>query len=138
MRKALLIVSSVALLGLVLAPLASAQTWDDKSYLTFSGPVSIPGVTLPAGTYLFRFPSRQTAWSVVQVLSQDRKIVYAMVMTIPTTRFETSHDPEVTFKETRADAPLAIQALFQPHRSTGYEFLYPKASANPVGSVAMN
>lgn len=33
-------------------------------FLTFSGPVAVPGVSLPAGTYLFRFPSETAirAW----------------------------------------------------------------------------
>lgn len=136
MRKLFLILGSVALVGFVFVSSANAQlvsTWDDKSYLTFSGAVSLPGVTLPAGTYLFRFPSRQTARSVIQVLSGDRKIVYAMMQTIPTTRFGTSHEPEVTFMEARTGEPPAIRALFQPHRRTGYEFMYP---SEPAGTGA--
>jgi len=37
----------------VLASSAFAQTIDKKVYFTFSGPVEIPGATLPAGKYLF-------------------------------------------------------------------------------------
>ena len=61
-----------------------------------------------------------------------------MVLTIPTVRFETSHNPEVTFKEIRSDAPPAIHALFLPHRVIGWEFIHPKASAGPVGTAALN
>ena len=38
---------------LLAAPLA-AQPADRLTYVTFSGPVSVPGTTLPAGTYAFR------------------------------------------------------------------------------------
>lgn len=136
MRKPFLTLSAVALLGLAFVPSANAQlisTWDDRSYLTFSGPVSLPGVTLQAGRYLFTFPSRHSARSVIQVLSGDRTIVYAMMQTITIWRPKILHDPEVTFKETRADAPPAIRALFRPHSRIGYELLYPKA---PIGTSA--
>lgn len=42
----------------VLATLSStasyAQTFDTHTYFTLSGPVTLPGVTLPAGEYVFR------------------------------------------------------------------------------------
>ena len=134
MKRILVVLSSIGLVALILASPANAQsgwsTWDDKSYLTFSGPVSLPGVTLPAGRYLFRFPSRNTARSVIQVLSGDRTVVYAMFQTIPTWRLAVAHDPEVTFKETPANAPPSIAALFQPHERIGYEFLDTNAGTN--------
>lgn len=131
MTRILVVVSAWALVALALALPASAQTnttWDDKSYLTFSGPVSLPGVTLPAGRYLFRFPSRNTSRSVIQVLSGDRTTVYGMFQTVPTRRLVTAHDPEVTFKEAPANVPPSVAALFQPHGRTGYEFMYPGAN----------
>ena len=131
MRRILVVLSAIGLMALVLTSPASAQTnttWDDKSYLTFSGPVSLPGVTLPAGRYLFRFPSRSTSRSVIQVLSGDRTTVYGMFQTVPTWRAVMAHDPEVTFKETPANVPPSIAALFQPHRRTGYELMYPDAN----------
>ena len=136
MRKALMLLCSLALL-VVFAPPASAEDVYVSSHLTFSGPFSLPGITLPAGTYLFRFPSRDNAPGVIQVLSENRQIVYAMMMTIPTRRPEASGKHEITFKEARADAPLAIQAWFLPDRSIGYEFLYPKRSTKLVGMTAM-
>ncbi len=48
--KILLIVFSAVALC---ATSAAAQTIDKKVYFTFSGPVEIPGATLPAGKYLF-------------------------------------------------------------------------------------
>src|ERR1051326_7718128 len=43
---------SITLLGLMLSTAASAQAWNKKTTVTFSGPVEIPGVggqVLPAG-----------------------------------------------------------------------------------------
>lgn len=132
MRK-LIVASSLALLAAVFfAPAASANypffTWDARTALTFSGPVGLPGVTLPAGTYWFRFPERNRARNVVQVLSHDRKTVYAMLMTIPAQRRSwESHEDEVVFGESRMDAPPRIQIWYPAHHRVGYEFLYPGA-----------
>src|SRR5579872_3223677 len=117
MRKALLVLSTAALLAVVVAPPASAQAWStrpiDKSMLlTFSGPVSLPTVTLPAGTYLFRFVDPMNSPGVIQVLSKDGTTPYAMLNTIPIVRTETdSNNSElVTFRETPANAPASIDA----------------------------
>ena len=43
---------AIALAALIASP-ARADEWNKKTFLTFSGPVQVPGVTLPAGTYTF-------------------------------------------------------------------------------------
>src|SRR5713226_10573891 len=62
--------------GLSVRP-AQASEVDKLTYLTFSGPVEIPGVGLPAGTYIFKIANPNSGLDVVQVLSRDRKTVYA-------------------------------------------------------------
>ena len=136
MKRILAAVAFAGLTALGVAATVNAQSFnvfDDRTYLTFSGPVSLPGVTLPAGRYIFRVPSRYTASAVIQVLSGDRKTVYAMVQTAPAWRLVATGDPGVTFKERAADAPPAIEAFFQPLEHNGYEFLYPKAP--PIATV---
>ena len=124
MRKAVVVLSLLTLFGVVFAAPASAVGIRGITYLTFSGPVALPGVAMPAGEYIFQFP----APGVLQVLSRDRKIAYAMMLTIPKTRAEVSWEHVVTFKETRKDAPPAIETWFRPGESIGYELLYPKPS----------
>ena len=47
-------VGCVALAVIVVgAAISSAATWRRAEYLTFNGAISLPGVTLPAGTYVF-------------------------------------------------------------------------------------
>jgi hypothetical protein len=99
-------------------------------FLTFSDSVAVPGVSLAAGTYLFRFPS--TGAKVIQVLKADRSHEYAMFLTIPVENVDrtlSTDAHEVTWREHRADAPPAIKAWFPPGRTTGYEFLYPRDTA---------
>ena len=57
-------------------------------FLTFTGPVQIPDVTLPAGTYVFSL----VAPSIVQVTSADRSLQYAMFFTAPVQRLDPTDD----------------------------------------------
>lgn len=96
-------------------------------FLTFSGPVAVPGMSLSAGSYLFKFPS-ETA-KVIQILKADRSDAYVMFHTIPVQdikRGVTSDAQELTWRERAAGEPPAIRAWFLPGQSTGYEFVYPK------------
>ena len=49
---------------LMAAPV-SAQPLDKRTLFTFSGPVALPGVTLPAGHYLFRLADPNSSSKVV-------------------------------------------------------------------------
>jgi hypothetical protein len=113
-----MILSTTALLAIAFAPTASAQfslrPIDKSTLLTFSGPVSLPNVTLPAGTYLFKFADPINAPDVLMVMSEDGKTPYAMLHTIPIVRTETAsnHSQIVTFRETPANTSAAIDAWY--------------------------
>jgi len=127
----------VAALVAVMTPApASGVTYDKLAYLTFSAPVQIPGVTLNAGTYRFHLTNPETSRNVLQVLSNDGSIVYAMFHTIPDSRMSLTEDPVVTFRETPAGVPLAVRSLFYGGEYRGYEFVYPKGGPIMVAEVA--
>jgi hypothetical protein len=110
-------------------------TYDKLAYLTFNAPVQVPGATLNAGTYRFHLTNAETSRNVLQVLSNDGAIVYAMFNTIPDSRTRLTPDPEVTFMETPAGVPPAAKSLFYGHESRGYEFVYPKGGPNMIPEV---
>ena len=89
-------------------------------FLTFSGPVGMPEVTLPAGTYVFSI----VAPSVIQVSSVDRTQHYGMFFTATTQRPETTDGYEMVVVPTNETAPGRIAKWFLPNQSRGYEFLY--------------
>jgi len=91
-------------------------------FLTFSGRVQVPGVSLGAGAYIFRFVTP----SVMQVLNEDRSMAYAMFFVTQTRRNEVTDDYAVTLRRIHNDAPPRITTLFLPGASTGYELMYPK------------
>lgn len=101
---------------------------DQRTYFTFSQPIALPGVTLPAGTYLFRLADMNDR-HIVQVLTQDGMKIYKTLLAIPAQRLDTTSKPEVRFMEVAADMPNAIKTWWYPNRSFGHEFIYPKEQA---------
>lgn len=135
--KSLTIIPSVIGLFLVgaLATPAHADECNELTYLTFSAPVALPGVTLPAGTYRFMHPDCATTVGVVRVSSQDGTHVYGTFQIIPEERTTPSVEPEVVFGEMPAGSPEAIKAWFYPGETTGDEFVYPTNEAPTVAEA---
>lgn len=129
MRHAIRVVLAIALATGALAASAFAQPLDKRTFFTFSGPVSIPGVTLPAGKYLFRVVDPTVTGRVVQVMSDDGKKAYAMFFTLPAQRLEPADNPEVRFMETASTMPPAVKTWWYPGQRTGWEMIYPKEQA---------
>ena len=126
---------TAALVTLMTPAPAHALTYDKLAYMTFTAPVQIPGATLTAGTYRFRLANPDTSRNVLQVLSGDGTIVYAMFHTIPDVRTVLTEEPTVTFRETPAGVPPAVKTLFYVGEYHGYEFIYPKGGPNMVAEV---
>jgi hypothetical protein len=115
---------------------ASAQTADERTFFTFSGPVELPGVALAAGTYMFRLVSSNDDHSFVQVVSEDGKQTYGLFFTLPVQRAMSPGQAEVRFMGSAAGAPSAIQAWWYPSDSTGFEFIYPGGQARRDARIA--
>jgi hypothetical protein len=118
------------------AATVSAQPVDKRTTFTFSGPVALPGVTLPAGQYLFRLPDPVGASRVVQVLDAEGRKPLGMFFTIPAERIESASMPEVRFMETASGRPHAIRTWWYPGERSGYEFIFPKDQARQLAMGA--
>ena len=108
---------------------ARADEWNKKTILTFSGPVQIPGVTLPAGSYVFKLADIPGNRHVVQVFDKDEKKIYTTMLAIPNQRLEPSDKPVVLFSESASGSPQAIKVWYYPGERIGNEFVYPKSQA---------
>src|SRR5687767_10771210 len=101
-RVTLFVTALVIALVAVFSGTTAAQTdTRDRTFLTFSGAVEMPGVTLPAGTYVFKLadtPSR----NVVQVWDRDEKKMIGHWLFVQAERPEVSNETVVMFKETAA------------------------------------
>ena len=115
--------------GFVLVTAASsfAQPLDKRVIFSFSGPVILPGMTLPTGTYLFRVPTPNR--NIIQVMSEDGTKIYGTFFAISAQRHVRPEKPEVRFMETASSMPHAIRTWWYPGDSTGFEFIYPKEQA---------
>jgi hypothetical protein len=125
-------VLSVAVLCLLAVPSASADDWNRKTVITFSGPVEVPGVgaqTLPAGTYVFKIFDSQSDRHIVQILNQDETHVFTTILAIPNYRLKTTDKTVISFRERPAGQPEALKAWFYPGRQWGEEFVYAKSRA---------
>jgi hypothetical protein len=111
------------------APAAHADEANKLTYLTFSGPVQIPGATLAAGTYMFKLADSQSNRHIVQVFDKDGSKLYATLLAIPDKRMDPPDKNIVLFGERPAGSPQAIKAWWYPGDSYGDEFVYPRSQA---------
>ena len=119
----------LSVLTLSIAGRAEAQPADYRTYFTFSAPVTLPGMTLPAGKYIFRLADPDSSRKVINVLSEDGKRSLAMLHTIPNQTMKTPKDAEVRFMETSAKVPPPIKTWWYAGKAIGYEFIYPRKQA---------
>jgi len=106
-----------------------ADEWTKLTYFTFSGPVQVPGVTLPAGTYMFKLADPETGRRAIQIRNEEGTKVYTILLSLPDQEMEARDEPWVTFIERPSGQPAAIRSWFYPGERTGYEFIYPKDEA---------
>jgi hypothetical protein len=128
-----------AFAGVVLtaAALAAQGIPSDRStFVTVSGPVSLPGVTLPAGTYLFRLADSLSTRNVVQIFDKDRTKIFATIIAVSAERMEPSGEAVITFKETPSDRPPAVHYWYYAGEKSGQEFVYPKAQAMQIAAAS--
>ena len=118
-----------AALTVMIAPGARADEWNKKTILTFSGPVQIPGATLPAGSYVFKLADIPGNRHVVQVFDKDEKKIYTTMLAIPNERLEAGDKPIVLFSERASGSPQAVKVWYYPGERIGNEFVYPKVQA---------
>ena len=125
-RKSALMVCSAVVLGLTLASPegAASNAVSQTNRLTFSGPVGLPGVTLPRGTYTFQVIALRP--DIVRVLSRDGSRVYFTGFTMRVVRpAGLSADELVTLAETPRGVAPRIAAWYPIGASHGQQFRYP-------------
>jgi hypothetical protein len=116
------------------------------TYFTFSAPVELPGMALPAGTYAFKLLDTTGNRNIVQVFDKSMTHLYGTFLTIADYRQQPSEKSVVRFSETKEGGPPAIKEWFYPGDNYGVEFVYPKnratqlakASNQAVPSMAQN
>ena len=118
-----------ALLGLALtATTLSAVQTTDREYITFSGPVVLPGVTLRAGTYIFEEANLMSSSDLVLVRNKATYQVCFLGFTTPIERPAALKPGQsvVLGEAPRGVAPL-ILAWYPLGETRGHEFIHKAA-----------
>jgi hypothetical protein len=130
--------TAVCAATLLTASVAAAQGTlaDRKTVVSFSGPVSLPGTTLPAGTYVFKLADSAANRNIVQVFDKDEAKLITTLLAVAAERAQAEGDPVVSFKETPADRPPAVRYWYYAGEKAGNEFIYPRAQAMMIASTS--
>jgi hypothetical protein len=120
----------------VLAGRATAQNVNtlEKTTLTFSNAVEMPGVTLEPGTYVIKLAENVLSRNVIQVWDKDEKRMIGHWTFVQAERPRVTEDTVVMFKETREGATPAVQYWYFPGEKVGKEFIYPKDQAARIAA----
>lgn len=137
--KLLSLIPTAACAALLLAAFspraARADDWNDRTIVSFSNTVQVPGAILPAGTYVFEVLQSSADRFLVQISNQREDHVFATLIAVPDF-YGTAHarreDPLaptedktlITFSETPSGQPEAVKEWFYPGQSYGLEFVY--------------
>ena len=118
--------SLMAMCGAVILTLAMSASGDaaaSRTFVTFSAPVSLPGVTLAKGTYVFERVG--VSQDVVRVTNRDNHIVYLSAFTNEVSRpAGMGLDTGIVLGESPSGMPRPIRVWFPEHSRTGREFIY--------------
>ena len=115
---------------------ANAGQWDKETTVTFSRSIELPGIVLPAGTYVFRLLDTPGSRHVVQVFNADGSHIFATILALPNYRLKPTSDTVMRFAEAKRDNPEAMRAWFYPADNFGQEFVYPRKRATELAASA--
>jgi hypothetical protein len=128
LKSTFVVACAVATLGLVVAAPVARANVPHTMYLTFSAPFALPGIALPAGTYVFEVLVPGSS-AVVRVTSRDGAKVYLTSFTRRIGRpAGLRADRPVVFNEVPAGMTPPVKAWFPVGDAMGHEFIYPEGS----------
>ena len=124
LRRAIHIACVAAAVILVAAGGTTATPLNRASYFTFSTPVRLTDVLLPAGAYVFEIANPATSSNVVRVWDRKRSKVYVTALSSTVTRPAASRlEATIVFAEASPTAPRPITAWYPEGDTTGRQFL---------------
>jgi hypothetical protein len=125
MLKAKLVLGScIAVVTGLLGVGAASGSIPHTNYLTFSAPFALPGVSLPAGTYVFDVLATGSN-NVVRVTSRDRSRTYLTAFTVTVQRPKVLPvSRQIVFDEVAAGVTPPVKTWFPIGQSIGHQFIY--------------
>jgi len=121
-NKSVRIGCATAALALMVAGSVLAFGVSHKNELTFSRPVALPGVVLPAGSYTFDMAT-DTALDVVVVRNRTKVLYMGFTSTVERPA-RMSKTAATTLGEASANEPPPITAWYEIGGTIGHQFRY--------------
>ena len=118
----------LATVGALTAAVSAGTIIDQTrlTYMTFSGRVGLPGVTLPAGTYRFELADPNVSLNIVRVRSKAGSTIYFMGFTDKVERPDgLPAGPHISLGEVPRGAAAPILAWYPEGETFGHRFRYP-------------
>lgn len=135
-RRLAPLVFALLLVGVGMTSPASAQTnLNNRTLVTFSQPVEVPGKILPAGTYTFELNDSMANRHIVHIFDEGGTKLQAIVLAIPNRRAVATDETVITFAEVPAGQPQAIREWFYPGQVMGHEMVYSRTRAAELVSA---
>jgi hypothetical protein len=106
---------------------AKAEAYTERTLVTFSNDVEIPGQMLPAGTYVFQLaPDLRGALNLdrLQVFDASGTHLIATVNTVPRTRTYGPNNSMVQLNEAPAGVPARVREFVFQGSTYGHRFVY--------------
>jgi hypothetical protein len=125
----------VALLLLATAPKIFSDEHDQKTDVTITEPIQVPGAVLQPGTYMFILLNSADDRHIVEVKSQDGKHLYSLSFATAARRVNPNDKVTLMFYETPQGTPPAVRQWFWPGQLEGQEFLYSPQQAAQINAV---
>jgi hypothetical protein len=129
---------SAVLFCFVLARKARASERNERTLITFSQAVEVPGRALPAGTYDFQLANLASNRDVVLIYNKDRTRLYDMLLCQAAYRTQATGKTVVTFSERPVGSPLAVNKWFYPGNRYGLRFIYPHSQVEMAMAKTKN
>jgi len=115
---------AAALLTVPVVPQAKADLWNQRTVVTFSQPVEIPGRVLGPGTYVMQLADSPSGRNIVQIFNKDQNRLLATEFTVPAYRENPVGHTVVTLEERPVNNPEAIHDWYYPGMIYGHQFIY--------------
>jgi hypothetical protein len=136
MKRFLLAIASMVLLGLGLTPTLRADQWNKRTVMTVHETIQVPNKVLPAGTYVVKLLDSPSDRHIVQIFNADESKLITTILAIPNYRLESTGNTVFTFWEMPPGQPRALRAWFYPGDNFGQEFAYPKTMAIAIAAIS--
>jgi hypothetical protein len=135
-RKLIAAVCGAVMLVLGMAMSVNAgETARETTYLTFSARFALPGISLPAGTYIFERPEFGRP-AVVRVRSRDGSQLFLSAFTRVIERpRELPPDSQVAFGEAPRGTAPRVSVWYPIGESMGHQFIYETNSRQLTGQT---